>query len=135
MSEKNIDLVPVGTLPPLGVVPRRMHGWVVRKETHGEPLSSFREEVVDTPEPGPNEVLGLSMAAGVTLNAAALSRSILTFTDGLFRSMSNACSTTFDQEIDPWRAIAARSRSAAPDSARLPPQTPSAWVRLARSPR
>src|ERR1019366_4893442 len=68
MSEKNIDLVPVGTLPPLGVVPRRMHGWVVRKETHGEPLSSFREEVVDTPDPGPNEVLVLSMAAGVNYN-------------------------------------------------------------------
>jgi crotonyl-CoA carboxylase/reductase len=68
MSEKNLDLVPLGTLPPLGVVPRRMHGWVVRKERHGEPLKSFREEVVDTPEPGPNEVLVLSMAAGVNYN-------------------------------------------------------------------
>ncbi len=68
MSEKNVDLVPVGTLPPLGVVPKRMHGWVVRKERHGEPLTSFRDEVVDTPEPGPNEVLVLSMAAGVNYN-------------------------------------------------------------------
>ena len=68
MSEKNVDLVPVGSVPPLGVVPRRMHAWVVRKETHGEPLQSFREEVVETPEPGPNEVLVLSMAAGVNYN-------------------------------------------------------------------
>jgi crotonyl-CoA carboxylase/reductase len=68
MSEKNIDLVPVGTLPPLGVVPKRMHGWLVRKERHGEPLQSFKEEVVETPEPGPNEVLVLSMAAGVNYN-------------------------------------------------------------------
>lgn len=68
MSEKNVDLVPVGTLPPLGVVPKRMHGWVVRKDRHGEPLTSFRDEVVDTPEPGPNEVLVLSMAAGVNYN-------------------------------------------------------------------
>jgi crotonyl-CoA carboxylase/reductase len=62
------DVVPVGTVPPLGVVPKRMHAWVVRKETHGEPLKAFREEVVDTPDPGPNEVLVLSMAAGVNYN-------------------------------------------------------------------
>ena len=62
------DVVPVGSVPPLGVVPKRMHAWVVRKETHGEPLQSFREEVVETPEPGPNEVLVLSMAAGVNYN-------------------------------------------------------------------
>jgi crotonyl-CoA carboxylase/reductase len=68
MSEKNLELVPVGSLPPLGVVPRRMHAWVIRKERHGEPGTSFREEVMDTPEPGPNEVLVLSMAAGVNYN-------------------------------------------------------------------
>ncbi len=68
MSEKNLELVPVGSLPPIGVVPRRMHAWVIRKERHGEPGTSFREEVMDTPEPGPNEVLVLSMAAGVNYN-------------------------------------------------------------------
>ncbi|HEX3597070.1 MAG TPA: alcohol dehydrogenase catalytic domain-containing protein, partial [Polyangiaceae bacterium] len=68
MSEKTIDVLPVGTLPPLGVVPRRMHAWVTRKETHGEPLKSFNEEIVDVPEVGPNEVLVLSMAAGVNYN-------------------------------------------------------------------
>ena len=68
MSEKNLELVPVGSLPPMGVVPRRMHAWVIRKERHGEPGTSFREEVMDTPEPGPNEVLVLSMAAGVNYN-------------------------------------------------------------------
>jgi crotonyl-CoA carboxylase/reductase len=68
MSEKNLDLVPVGSLPPIGVVPRRMHAWVIRKERHGEPGTSFREEVMDTPQPGPNEVLVLSMAAGVNYN-------------------------------------------------------------------
>ncbi len=68
MNGQNVDLVPVGTLPSLGVVPRRMHAWVIRKARHGEPLASFQEEVVDTPEPGPNEVLVLSMAAGVNYN-------------------------------------------------------------------
>jgi crotonyl-CoA carboxylase/reductase len=68
MNGKDVDLVPVGTLPTLGVVPRRMHAWVIRKARHGEPLTSFQEEVVDTPEPGPNEVLVLSMAAGVNYN-------------------------------------------------------------------
>jgi crotonyl-CoA carboxylase/reductase len=68
MSERERDLVPVGTLPALGSVPSRMHAWVIRKERHGEPFASFQEEVVETPKPGPNEVLVLSMAAGVNYN-------------------------------------------------------------------
>ncbi|HXN33025.1 MAG TPA: crotonyl-CoA carboxylase/reductase [Polyangiaceae bacterium] len=68
MSENDVDLVPIGSQPALGVVPRRMHAWVVRKDRYGEPLASFREEVVDTPRPGPNEALVLSMAAGVNYN-------------------------------------------------------------------
>src|SRR5579884_758886 len=67
-GEKQVDLVALGALPPLGVVPKRMHAWVIRPERLGEPLESFREEVIDTPEPGPNEVLVLSMAAGVNYN-------------------------------------------------------------------
>lgn len=63
-----IEIVPVGTLPPLGVVPAKMHAWVIRKERHGEPLTSFQEEVIDVPELGPNEVLVASMAAGVNYN-------------------------------------------------------------------
>jgi crotonyl-CoA carboxylase/reductase len=67
-GQRHFDVAPLGTIPPLGVVPQRMHAWVIRREGHGEPLKSFREEVVETPEPGPNEVLVLSMAAGVNYN-------------------------------------------------------------------
>src|SRR5690606_2057387 len=60
--------VPIGTTPPLGVTPKRMHAWVIRRERHGEPKKSFVEEIVDTPEPGPGEVLVHVMAAGVNYN-------------------------------------------------------------------
>lgn len=62
------DLVPIGKAPPMGVTPKRMHAWVIRRERHGEPKKSFVEEVIDTPEPGPGEVLVYVMAAGVNYN-------------------------------------------------------------------
>lgn len=62
------DIVPVGMTPPLGVTPKRMHAWVIRRERQGEPKQSFVEEIIDTPEPGPGEVLVHVMAAGVNYN-------------------------------------------------------------------
>ena len=67
-AEAPKDLYDVGTLPPLGHVPGRMHAWTIRRERHGPPDESFREEVVETPRPGPHEVLVLVMAAGVNYN-------------------------------------------------------------------
>ena len=58
----------VGEIPPLGVVPEKMHAWVIRKDRHGEPTKSFQREEMPVPEPGPNEVMVLVMAAGVNYN-------------------------------------------------------------------
>jgi crotonyl-CoA carboxylase/reductase len=55
-------------IPPLGEVPATMDAWVIRRERHGEPLTSFQREKMTTPEPGPGEVLILVMAAGVNYN-------------------------------------------------------------------
>ena len=62
------DLYEVGTIPPLGHVPAKMHAWTIRRERHGEPDQSFQLEVVDTPRPDGHEVLVLVMAAGVNYN-------------------------------------------------------------------
>lgn len=61
-------IYPVGEIPPLGVVPERMHAWVIRKERHGEPAKAFVREEMAPPEPGPDEVMVLVMAAGVNYN-------------------------------------------------------------------
>ncbi len=62
------DIVPVGELPPLGIVAKRMHGYAIRPERLGEPTTSFVNEALPTPEPGPGEVLIQVMAAGVNYN-------------------------------------------------------------------
>ena len=62
------DLYEVGEIPPLGHVPRNMYAWVIRKERHGEPLSSMQQEVVPTPELDSDEVLVMVMAGGVNYN-------------------------------------------------------------------
>jgi len=55
-------------MPPLGYVPNKMHAWVIRKDRHGNPMQSFKEEEFPVPEIGPNEVLIFVMAAGVNYN-------------------------------------------------------------------
>ncbi|MEM8841851.1 MAG: crotonyl-CoA carboxylase/reductase [Pseudomonadota bacterium] len=67
-SVTGADLYPVGTIPPLGHVPKQMHAWLIRRERHGEPDTAMQIEVVDTPEPDAQEVLVLVMAAGVNYN-------------------------------------------------------------------
>lgn len=64
----------VGEIPPLGVVPRRMHAIVIRKGREGEPLESMRHEVVETPSIGPDEVLVYVMGAGVNFNGVWAAR-------------------------------------------------------------
>jgi crotonyl-CoA carboxylase/reductase len=58
----------VGHLPPLGVVPPRMHAQVIRPSRYGEPDDAFVHEVVETPPIGQGEVLVAVMAAGVNYN-------------------------------------------------------------------
>jgi crotonyl-CoA carboxylase/reductase len=62
------DPVPIGSLPPLGEVPGRMHAQVVRPSRYGEPAGAFQVEVVDVPAIGPDEVLVAVMAAGINYN-------------------------------------------------------------------
>ena len=75
------DLYEVGEIPPLGHVPAKMYGWLIRKERHGNPDTAMQVEVVDTPEIDPHEVLIMVMAAGVNYNGvwAALGRPISPF--------------------------------------------------------
>jgi len=62
------DPVPVGSVPPLGEIPARMHGQVVRQSRYGEPARAFAVEVVEVPPIGPDEVLVAVMAAGINYN-------------------------------------------------------------------
>ncbi len=62
------EIYNIGEIPPLGYVPNKMHAWVIRKDRHGNPMQSFKEEEFPVPEIGPNEVLIFVMAAGVNYN-------------------------------------------------------------------
>jgi crotonyl-CoA carboxylase/reductase len=62
------DLYDLGEAPPLGFVPRRMHAQVIRQSRFGEPRKAFEREVIETPTPGPDEVLVYVLAAGVNYN-------------------------------------------------------------------
>lgn len=68
VSTTSLDAVDLGTLPPLGEVPRQMHAQVVRPDRYGDPAQAFEREMVDTPAIGPDEVLVAVMAAGVNYN-------------------------------------------------------------------
>lgn len=60
--------VPVGELPPVGVVPSHMTAQTVRAARYGDPLTAFQPEVVPMPSLGPGEVLVAVMAAGINYN-------------------------------------------------------------------
>ncbi|MGE0598786.1 MAG: crotonyl-CoA carboxylase/reductase [Dehalococcoidia bacterium] len=62
------DLYALGEAPPLGHVPSRMYAQVIRQSRFGEPTEAFREEVIEVPEIGPDDVLVYVMAAGVNYN-------------------------------------------------------------------
>jgi len=70
------DLYEIGEIPPLAEVPARMHAQVIRPERFGEPKDAFQVEVVDTPPPGPGEVLVLVMAAGINYNNVWAARGV-----------------------------------------------------------
>ncbi|TMK87023.1 MAG: crotonyl-CoA carboxylase/reductase, partial [Actinobacteria bacterium] len=59
------DVYDIGELPPVGEVPPRMHGMLVRPDGFGDPTDAIRDEVIDVPEIGPRDVLVATMAAGV----------------------------------------------------------------------
>jgi crotonyl-CoA carboxylase/reductase len=49
-------------------VPASMRAWVIRPDRLGEPRDAMRLETVETPAPGPGEVIVRVMAAGVNYN-------------------------------------------------------------------
>jgi crotonyl-CoA carboxylase/reductase len=67
MSEKR-DLYDIGSVPPVGHVPREMYAQVIRQDRFGEPMQAFKVEKVPVPELAPDEVLVCVMAAGINYN-------------------------------------------------------------------
>lgn len=58
----------LGEIPPLGTIPSKMLAQVIRKERYGDPVKSFKEELIDVPEINGDEVLVYVMAAGINYN-------------------------------------------------------------------
>ncbi|MDW8047216.1 MAG: crotonyl-CoA carboxylase/reductase [Chloroflexota bacterium] len=68
LVQEKKDLYDIGEIPPIGHVPKKMHAQVIRQSRFGEPRKAFQHEIIDVPEPGPDEVLVFVMAAGVNYN-------------------------------------------------------------------
>jgi crotonyl-CoA carboxylase/reductase len=66
----------IGELPAVGEVPPRMLALVVRQDRFGDPRKAFQVEEIETPSPGPGEVLVAVMAAGVNYNNVWAARGI-----------------------------------------------------------
>ena len=62
------ELYNLAEQPPLGVVPPKMHAWLIRPERFGTPTEAFQQEVVDVPPIADDEVLVYVMAAGINYN-------------------------------------------------------------------
>jgi crotonyl-CoA carboxylase/reductase len=62
------ELYNLAEQPPLGVIPAKMHAWLIRPERFGTPMQAFQQEVVDIPQPADDEVLVYVMAAGINYN-------------------------------------------------------------------
>ncbi len=58
----------LGTIPPLGAVPKMMKAIVIRPEREGEPIESMQVEEIPVPECSPTDVLVMNMAAGINFN-------------------------------------------------------------------
>jgi len=68
-KEERVDRIfEIGEIPPIGVVPKRMYAWTIRKERFGTPLEAFKVELVDTPRPRKGEVIICNMVAGINYN-------------------------------------------------------------------
>jgi crotonyl-CoA carboxylase/reductase len=70
------DRYEIGQIPPPGVVPPKMFAQVIRPERFGEPKDAFQVEVIDTPSPGPGDVLVMVMAAGINYNNVWAARGV-----------------------------------------------------------
>ena len=71
-----VDLFPIGTLPPVGEVPKKMFAQVIRQSRFGDPRTAFQIEAIDVPPIKPYEVLIASMAAVINFNNVWAARGI-----------------------------------------------------------
>lgn len=71
-----IDSVPIGSLPPVGVVPKRMLAQTIRSSRLGDPLHAFKIEEIEVPSPAEGEVLIAVMAAGINFNNVWAARGV-----------------------------------------------------------
>ena len=62
------DIVDLGEQLSLGIVPEKMHAFVVRQDRFGEPKKAWQREVIPTPAVGPKDVLVYVMATGINYN-------------------------------------------------------------------
>jgi enoyl-CoA hydratase/carnithine racemase/NADPH:quinone reductase-like Zn-dependent oxidoreductase len=94
VSEPRLDLDPTwygdeeGTLPlgapfrpGLDPLPRRQHAWAVAKDrwgrpAHDEPRVALQRVTIPVPEPGPHEVIGYVLYAGLTYNTIFAARGV-----------------------------------------------------------
>ncbi len=67
MESEQKSLEP-GVLPDPGPIPEKMYAQVIRRDRYGEPETAFQIELVDTPHPGPDEVLVAVKRAGLNYN-------------------------------------------------------------------
>lgn len=78
MNVENTTFAPeiyeVGTLPPLGEVPKYMYAQVLRQNRYGEPATAFTIEKIEIPEIEEDEVLVAVKAAGLNYNSVWASR-------------------------------------------------------------
>lgn len=65
---KENDILPLGTMPKLDDIPKKMYAWTLREENLGEPENAYKKEVVDIPEIGDNELLIYNIACGINYN-------------------------------------------------------------------
>ncbi|MEP0264429.1 crotonyl-CoA carboxylase/reductase [Dokdonia sp.] len=54
--------------PELGTVPSKMYAYVIKPDNHGAPMQSLREEVIETPQVGFDEVLIKVKSVGINYN-------------------------------------------------------------------
>ena len=62
------EIYEVGDAPPVGEVPPKMYASLIRPSRFGAPRDAFQIEAIDTPTPGPRQVLVYVMAAGTNYN-------------------------------------------------------------------
>src|SRR5476649_2270043 len=68
------ELIPLGEVPELGLLPKKMLAWTIRPGREGDPATAMLVEQVNLPPIDANEVLVMVMAAGVNFNGVWAAR-------------------------------------------------------------